>query len=882
MLCLIGDTAGDAVLSALKTRLDQAAPHKVPFAAVNATEAIGQCARRWADTGRGTPLLPLLDELRDVLMADRFGRNALGRFRHYDLADWLTGQRLPPDRSRNTRAITGVLQHWYDESDNPAASPGTLETVAESIWMKVGIALLIAWHRPLRFRLWVRRVPLVGREPRWLMRQPFMVPGHSTRFTGFAERLTEGRRDKENLVQLKKLLVHAFLRDLRTAYRPRGLRPARWRRTAYVVVLLDGISEENGGWELLRLINDVRNESAEHDPLLVVAAAEEKPPCLSDERRIRPVSQIRAELDDWYRELPARRQLLQPDARFLVSKLPAQEEIGTNPPTDADESAWSTLGAVHPHKPPPLTRKPVIAAALIAVLLATVLTGGRWLEVRWSNECLPNTAAGVAVQWLDKQRECVGYSDDTTHVFGTDPRLRAGQLAVFEHNALAKQLHAENPRRPLVSVVYFADLSHPIASPGSDASTSEELEGLLIRQRQQNRKDLTEPLLRVIVANGGDKMAAARIVVDDLLGPLIRDDGTVLGVIGMALTVDATESAVGALGDLGVPVVATTLTGEALPRRSPIYFQLVPGNDVQAELVAEYSRYLDKSVTVYHPPLSDNYLRSLVENLAAALGEDGAARQWGRQVGEVDIVCGRDTIAFYAGRENDFPGFLREVVNRCKNERPVIIGDDTVTRFVAQSNERLRDEFNNVTISYVSLGSRIVLAGRSCRTESSPGGKTESQFLNTFCAGHRGIREATTGNSATADFARRLAESGDYLPWPGERIGLAYDAGGLFIDAVRRNQNRMRVASPGTVTPSETTDYRPHRATIAQELREPSAFEGASGPFTFDKSRTAVARPLAILTIDNIHDLDEVPTCSYEISMQIDNRPSRPWGTAQC
>ncbi|MCE6998193.1 hypothetical protein LZG04_25840 [Saccharothrix sp. S26] len=895
LLCLIREPGSTEVPKALAARLDRTdarRKRKVPHAYVDAGQAAAASAERWSGVDREPPLLPLLDVLHAKLLADRFARDKLSSFRHYRLVDRLTGRRLPPEDDRRARAIVRELRHWHAAADRAVDAEqhaAVQQAVGQSLPMRLLLAALTAWHRPLRFWLWVHGVPLVGREPRWLMRQPFMVPRHSTTFTGFAERLTVGRRDEENPDQLKMLLVHAFLQDLRLAYRPRRLRLRRWQRTAYTVVLLSGLTEDNGGWELLRLINDVRNSSTEHDPLLVIATAAEKPADLQPARPVAPVSRIKAELDAWAADLPVHRQSLRPDARFVFVRTPVPEAGGVTDTTlsQADESAWQDLGDIQPRKPPLPARKPVVIAVVIAMLLAVTLTGGPWGLVRAQNDCLPDPRPGVAVRWVGAIQSCVGYSDEEAQVFGQDRRLRAAQLAVFESNAEADRLHRENHDRTLVSVVYFADLTHPVSDPGADASTSEELEGLLIRQEAQNRPSTTEPLLRVYVANGGDRMAAARTVVDDLLEPLLADDPTVVGVIGMGLTVDATESAIGALGDLGTPVVATTLTGEALGNRSPLYFQLVPGNAVQAELVAEHARAVGKRVTVYHPPLSDNYLDSLVAKLLAALGADeGATRPWRHQVGEVDIACGQGEIAFYAGREGEFAGFLDEVVAQCRNDRPEVIGDDTVSRFIAQSDLRLQNEFKGVAVSFVSMGSRVVLAGPDCRTKGQPAAPDASSPgappLVAFCTGHRRVRDRVTGPGRVADFARLLAESDDRMPWPGERIGLAYDAAGLFVLAVRENQTRARVPNPDPEAATTRTRHPVHRAAVAQELREPNDFEGATGALDFGESRTGLTRPLAILTISDVHDLAEAPSCVYEISMPTDPATPRPWGTSDC
>ncbi|MBE1470646.1 hypothetical protein [Kibdelosporangium phytohabitans] len=81
--------------------------------------------------------------------------------------------------------------------------------------------------------------------------QGYMVSKHSTDFLGFAERQTAGHRETENEEHLEKLLVHAFLEDLRIAYRRRRLwvlpRRVGFRRTAYIAVLLNEATTGNGG-----------------------------------------------------------------------------------------------------------------------------------------------------------------------------------------------------------------------------------------------------------------------------------------------------------------------------------------------------------------------------------------------------------------------------------------------------------------------------------------------------------------------------------------------------------------------------------------------------------------------------------------------------------
>ncbi|MGH3773943.1 MAG: hypothetical protein ACRDRW_21550 [Pseudonocardiaceae bacterium] len=61
------------------------------------------------------------------------------------------------------------------------------------------------------------------------MGQRYLAPLQSVNFLGFAERLTKGVREPEDSGQIDKLLVHAFLQDLRQAYRRRLGRIEEWK-----------------------------------------------------------------------------------------------------------------------------------------------------------------------------------------------------------------------------------------------------------------------------------------------------------------------------------------------------------------------------------------------------------------------------------------------------------------------------------------------------------------------------------------------------------------------------------------------------------------------------------------------------------------------------
>lgn len=863
LVCLHRDRSSTTFLPALKESLDSTLP-QVPHTLIDADEV--------ADTATGDAaehLLPLVHALQQELGKDEFTSGGIGEFDNYKLVEWLTRQHLPPEQGKRDKPVVNLLREW---TGGRPGSGGLRSVVAEVPHALTRFVLsVVLWIGQLLGMRWLAgRVPGLGSEARWIMSQRFMVPRHSTSFQGFAERLTLDRRSAESEEQIKKLLLHAFLEDLRIAYRRRRWRifPRRqgWRRTTYVTVLLDNVRETNGGWELLRLINEVRNETGRLDPLLLVAATDD-PPRPPEEPAFSLTSAVHANeaLSEWRRRLPTRRQKLAPDARYLHIELPpgaSAAEVSHD-----DHKAWQDQAGWYPRRAPVLARRYLCEALVLALLAAGLVQPTLTVSESLGANCAVFTpwwkgAVSTRVSDLGSAGEqCLGYSDSAAQVFGNNARLRYAQSRVHAQNDDAKRLHAENPDRPYVTLVYFAGLTNSRSGPRTDHAVAEELEGLLLRQRKQNTPSYSEPLLRIVIANGGTGMRGAPEVARELLVPLVESDPTILGVVGMDRSVTETEQAIRVLGEHGVPVLGSTLTSTGLADLTPLYFQLVPGNERQAELLGSYAARVDASrVTVYHPSVTgrNTYAATLMSELTERLRGTGIAldkRGWKRSVSELAPLCADDTgrhreIAFYAGRENVFGDFLRTVRRNCTGsaELPMIVASDAASRFVADARSRKHSVFNGVTVSYVGLGSPVVLAGQDCvdgLDNSLPGAGSR---LDAFCAAYHELRRK---------LREELPKEAPDMPWPGERVGGLYDAAGLFVNAVLEIRHRDSTGDGAT----------PHRAEVAQQLRD-LTFEGATGTIDFGRSRIADERSLAVLRISNINELagpEGTPSCVYLI-----------------
>lgn len=873
LVCLVREQASSDFLRSVSSRLTGAAIPHVLIDAAHAEEGVRRRFHPGQMPGDAeVPLLPLLDEVRHALGQRTYDRARLSRFDRYRLADWLTRQYLPPPSRRDDGSgIMWLLRSWISKGRVQPDVPFEVDPGRVTLW----IWLLLRVGPALTFWLWTR-----GPESRWFMNQDYLT-AHTPDFLSFAQRLTRGHRESGSDEEVKKLLVHAFLEDLRVAYRRRLLpfRPKIWRRTAHTVVLLDNVAEDNGGWELLRLINAVRNETGDPDPLLLIAAGD-PPREDSDEAELIVARPDRAAdaLNEWRWDLPRRRQRKERLARYLSVSLPAAVTgVSVRKLSSDDEYAWRRVRFT-PDPPALMAHRHVTAVLVVALLAGTGGLGATAAIPRFDSGCFPFGAGGfhVPTPWDirgihvrprrasdGRKWECIGYSDNESQVFGSDSGLRAVQREIFRQNARARDMH-EDSERPLVSVVYFAALSSVEADPTKEASLAEELKGLLLQQVQLNHLRRTkEPLLRVIIANAGDSMARAVTVTKDMLLPLFEDESA-LGVIGMNRTNGHTKEAIRLLGDKGIPVLATTLTDAKLVKLSPLYFQLAPGHDKQADLVWGYVEQQGaQTLIIYQQEYADGYVKELVDALIdkkPSRMESPTVVPWSKAT---DIPSGcyessKKNIGFYAGLGDDFKAFLDSLQDTCEvsSKLPKIVGSDATARLFTSSETRESIPYG-LTVLYVSLGAPAALAGPDCIHEGKlPDNLKNFTSLGDFCQEYHKLPKRLSIFRGLPGMER-----------PTERMAVAYDAVGLFREAVSNNQGIVRDNDP----------YVPNRSAIAAELREIN-YTGVTGNFNFgdgdgstDDSnsydRVANGRLIAILEfLDPDKPLD-VPKCRFSIGL---------------
>ncbi|MEE6260270.1 type 1 periplasmic-binding domain-containing protein [Plantactinospora sonchi] len=790
----------------------------------------------------GTDLAVALRTVYRQLSLEAFGGERL-RFRHYPLADWLLHQAPGEELDAGDRRRTLVRRlrdrrgrHLADETTGGGPEDAVATVYQFAFWLvRRAIPSIV-------FRVAISgRVPLLGQHYRWFMRQQYLAPRQSVTFLGFAERLTAGWRDGEQPDQVHKLLVHAFLEDLRQAYRRRFWRPGSWRRTAYPILLVDGVTPGDAGHALVRLVNDVRNETGRNDPLLVLVAATAPPPELPEPY---PLVDAEEAYDEWADVLPETRRLRRAGAWLIV--------LALGDPSNGSEPRGGTHNFTPPR--PPWWSRRFLPAAVCLLLLAGAAT---WVDSRWSVDCHPAAPLGAAVSVEVVGGECVGYSDSARHVFNRDPgqeRLRAVQQRIFAQNAAAEQVwERSDRRRPFLTLVYLGTLTgnRTRTDEESYVSEREELEGMATAQYallQESAGADGAALLRVVVANGGHQMRHAGRAVA-MLAELARDDPTVLGVVGLVDSRTSTALALRELNRIGLPAIAPTLSADDMDANSDLYLQISAPNRDQVAMIDEYARQVLRvdEARVYYTTGENS---SLTEDLYVSTMLTGLRQRFGDRLGRVEEwrtgqrlteECGYPGLLLFTGRWSEFDGFLR-ALKECGADPPRhLVANDSANRYMANPGLRASAP-GNLPVTYVSK------AGLAS------------------CASLRAARERrddVRGSFLTWIQADDLLEpprcrDGDDTP-VGERVSLAYDAATMMIRAVEGLAARLRHADPRQRwNPRAVNPLGVHTEVLRQNAAQ--GFPGVAGPIQFaTDSGEPVAKRISLLRVTRVPDVATAP-----------------------
>ncbi|MGD0066479.1 MAG: hypothetical protein ABSB76_23920 [Streptosporangiaceae bacterium] len=793
----------------------------------------------------------------------------------------------PARRELSYGLVKALRQYWRDPDSVVEQDGSFLPAVIRSGSSGLTPVFLEAAARLLQphFSLWFWGVPGLGQECRWLRRQR-KTAGSSQGFKTFALGLTRGRDASADEVQF--LAVRAFLEDLRVAYQPRLWWRRSWRRVRRPVLVLDP-----PGKALPELLDRARREAPQRgdkpSPLLIFmvpGAGRDRPAIASVHMQV--PEQLGQPGRRPYR--PLRPWLARMTSVACVLGIPAMAVV-------------LGLGLTGGFTPWPRAKTTPTAPVTLKSVPACPHVSGSSGENHLDIVPWKSPAGDI---------ECVGYIDysgTSPFVFSNpgqsselpsqqvqDERIEFDQRAIFAENALVDK-HRNG--RTVLEVVYFAGLTEG-ANEDYDTAEAEELEGLYAAQKAQLDEE-DAPLLKVVVANGGSQMLDAA-PVGDMLVSLFRQDSQLLGVVGMDRSITPVQDAIQTFSRDKIPVVATTLSADGIGKGSQYYFQLSPPNTQEAALMLQYiqqvvPRYFAQtrtaydsgghlkptSITVYEPPpyseitdslghkekVTDLYILTLVQDLKKL------APDYQETTGKVKApvftnqlarsqLCGSSTVDIYAGRHDralasknkydDFTLFLRAIADHCApDQQPFIIADDGVTRFIADPAARTQLGLGNVAstrhgpgglvISYVTKGIAIMDTRKDCLSMATIEDVPSYQYQ--FCKEYASIASQLLA-------LPKVQGQGLDLLWTGERVGLAYDAGMLFIQAVQNY---------------EEDNSAPLTAADVPQQFESSPYHGVTGSVSFTSTShigTDIqgGMPLTVVRI-HLSSPTAVPVCAY-------------------
>ncbi|MEU9885359.1 hypothetical protein [Sphaerisporangium sp. NPDC051011] len=615
---------------------------------------------------------------------------------------------------KNVRAYAeGPLPAW-------AAATAILSAGwADQLTTLFGLCAILAgpvigsFHVLLLSRNWAGR-----RRYMWFLRQPYLMPDNRRNqprdLTGFAVRLlsarddaapADPRRPRESAQandEIERLLVNAFLEDLRQGYERRlwkVWRRVAWARTSYPVMLVIG-----GDGRLVARVEEVRAATRLADPLLVVVTgpgdAAGAPPSVPARR----VSVLAGRPDraeelwaQWEAELARDRAL----GSHRVLRIDLEAE---------DEQAVAKANSVPPEgRPRPLLAHPAIPWLVVAALVTVSL-------VRVLATATATCGPGI---WRASSGECVGV-DDGGFVFAPHLAPVLGLIDRQNHAILASG-------HPYATVVYLGKLT---TSGQSQAGAYDpltdingELAGIALAQGRliENNADGSLLQMRVLPANAGADFRYAEDVAREILRR-VRDDPTVIGVIGLGESRKQVHAAIQELGRQALPVISTTATFDDLGMRQaegryvPSFFPLAPPNIRLASVAAGWARAgvperkappaRTAKVFIDATP-SDLLGKDLGDKFIAAFGKGATPVRYARaadlEKGITEVCQGvaQPDLVYYAGRTAQFGAFV-DAIAKSQCHQLTILANDDVTQYVNDHAPELGGN-DRVRVMYVAL-----------------------------------------------------------------------------------------------------------------------------------------------------------------------------------
>jgi hypothetical protein len=571
-----------------------------------------------------------------------------------------------------------------------------------------------------------------GRRFAWFADEIFTFAGTRGSFLREALRLTRTGSDRANTTLVHRVLTLALLHDLHAATRSSLLSPMRRRRVTPFVVLLLHVAKGSTAAAFLDALATIDDEAVGRHALLVLATPSDEDP--AEPAPVGggvPAHSPRAAAD---RLLSIARSGALPE-RTLRVDVPG-------PPNEHDEQWLETHRAVQPLPVAGAVAIPVLAGivlvAAVAALVAPTVAG------EGSPRC-PEEVADEVVGVGDGADGCEYFPHAERTESVVDDAMVAAEAAIARENA---EVLASG--EPYATIVFFAPMTIPDGPGRQGENALNQLRGTALAQQRANDGAARDPkrvATRVLLANPGDRFAHGEDVARQIV-ERADDDGTIIGVVGIGQSRQASRDAVRTLGRGGLPVVAGPVTGDAMIDASAHYYQVSPRNRRVAAMLAAFStrsdivRLPDRGAVpadgaVIVMDHSDEYSRNLAYDLYDAFGgaggetrsmvthpiEDPGATVPPPPVDDapepirVDSsdelaqqVCAslkpRDVV-FYASRSQEFISLLQSTQDESDcPDKLTVVGGSALTKIVEDPSNPLSDY--DVSLYYSAFASQSV------------------------------------------------------------------------------------------------------------------------------------------------------------------------------
>lgn len=770
-------------------------------------------------------VLQLLDFMDEIVgeLSVKFSRCRRLRFPHYALAVWLVyliGRSQVGnggDADQLNQRLDDEFKEFIRERYRLSRREQDVHNLAADVpwWVRVAVRVL-----PPAALLLMRTT---SSAPRWFRRRNTGLVTTDS-FTGLARRFLNWTPENMSADAIRELVVDAFLQDLRRAYRRSSLLGAGRRRTTYPVLLLrrhPGATSVTGFVELVQQCRNLRVErrsgrtTSRWDPLLIIT---DRPDGVAGPS-VDVVPQSAADPEFAHRTWLARLDDVAPTGRDRVLALRVPER-------GESDGLRDELLNTHIPRSVPVVTPLVLAIALVSGLL---IGGVDTYNRCWTPPWAPSMHRHVVASGFS---ECVGlaspgfrFFSDLRSIYGEriSPALADQLRSVEESIAAANDRIVEKANHR--TIVYLGILSP--ADPRPLKQELEQLRGLAVAQAESETSVVP---LRVLLANASNGLRYANHAVD-AIGSEQERDPSIVGVVGLGISVDVTRDALRALAKYRLPTVGTLLSATDLATGTTQYYhQVAPTNEREASVGAFFAkrRLGVESATVYYSDdPTDLYSTDLAQRFVTASQRVGITATFapyqqspGAGIGEPINELGRracearerNGLVFYAGRAERLQEFLRGMKASCEGNYPSLLVGDDANRFAVDIGFA---EFPGLTVNYLSFGSSLAWSGSGCE-----GVRDRVGF-------YRGYLDAYRDCAATRDGS----------------AAIAYDAALVFRVAIERATEDPNVPPSGDRILGEVN-----------EMVGENGVSGASGRFELDSGyangRVPVNKAILVLTSD--------------------------------